>query len=114
LDVLSILEPLETDLIRPIALGLIAALTLGAAAQAQTAPAAAETVYSSKTTLIGTLLDNPATKAVLLKDIPEVVNNPQIDQGRDFTLVQIVQYAPELTPEMLAKIDADLATVPHK
>lgn len=100
-------------MIRPIALGLIAALTLGAVAQAQT-PAAPETVYSSKTTTIGVLLDNPATKAVLLKYIPEVVNNPQIDQGRDFTLEGIVQYAPELTPEMLAKIDADLAQVPHK
>ena len=103
-------------MIRPIALGLIAALTLGAATQvmAQTAPAAAETVYSSKTTKIGTLLDNPDTKAVLVKYIPEVVSNPQIDQGRDFTLVDIVQYAPELTPDMLAKIDADLAKVPHK
>ncbi len=103
-------------MIRPIAIGLIAALALGAAAQvqAQPAPAAAETVYSSKTTTIGVLLDNPDTKAVLVKYIPEVVSNPQIDQGRDFTLEQIVQYAPELTPEMLAKIDADLAKVPHK
>jgi len=105
-------------LIRSIALGLVAAVTLGAVAQAQTAatPAPAATAatpyYSSKTT-IGELLDNPATKAVLVKYIPEVVSNPQIDQGRPYPLNGITDYVPELTPDMLAKIDADLAKVPH-
>ena len=106
-------------MIRSIALGLVAAVTLGAVAQAQTAatPAPAATMsstapyYSSKTT-IGELLDNPATKAVLVKYIPEVVSNPQIDQGRPYPLNGITDYVPELTPEMLAKIDADLAPIP--
>jgi hypothetical protein len=108
--------------IRSIALGLAAAIALGAAAQAQTAatPApvsgttamAASPYYSSKTT-IGELLDNPATKAVLVKYIPEVVSNPQIEQGRPYPLNGITDYVPELTPDMLAKIDADLAKVPH-
>jgi len=104
--------------IRPIALGLVAALTFAAGAQAQSTAAPAPTMtaaatpyYSSKTT-IGELLDNPATKAVLVKYIPEVVSNPQIDQGRPYPLAGITDYVPELTPALLAKIDADLATIP--
>jgi hypothetical protein len=96
----------------------MAALTLAAGAQAQSTTAtptptagAATPYYSSKTT-IGELLDNPATKAVLVKYIPEVVSNPQIDQGRPYPLAGITEYVPELTPELLAKIDADLAVVP--
>ena len=46
--------------------------------------------YSSTKSTLGELLDNPATKAVLLKWIPDVVNNPQIEQGRPYTLVDIV------------------------
>ena len=94
---------------RPFALGLAAAL-------AMTVPAvvmAAEAAYSSKS-LIGDLLDNPETKAVLLKHIPNVVNDPMIEQGRGFPLEGIVQFVPELTPEVLAKIDADLAKVQKK
>ena len=101
-------------MIRPVALGLVAALAFTAVAQAQTAPApaaAAAPYYSSKTT-IGELLDNPATKAVLMKYIPQVVTNPQIDQGRPYPLAGITEYVPELTPEMLAKIDKDLAPIP--
>ncbi len=104
-------------MIRPAALGLAAALVFGAAAVAQTPPAApaaaAATGYSVKST-VGDLLDNPATKAVLEKYVPEVVSNPQIEQGRPFPLEGIAPYAPTLTPEMLAKIDADLKAVPAK
>jgi hypothetical protein len=94
-------------------LGLAAALTLGSIAQAQApAPAAASAPAYSSATKIGILLDNPATKAVLLAIIPDVVNNPQIDQGRDMQLLEIAQYVPTLTPEVYAKIDAELAKVP--
>ena len=104
-------------MIRPAALGLVAALALGAAAVAQTPPAAPAaapaTGYSVKST-VGDLLDNPATKAVLEKYVPEVVSNPQIEQGRPFPLEGIAPYAPSLTPEMLAKIDTDLKAIPAK
>jgi hypothetical protein len=94
-------------------LGLAAALTLGSVAQAQApAPAAAAAPAYSSATKIGILLDNPATKAVLMQFIPDVVNNPQIEQGRDLQLLEIAQYVPELTPAMYAKIDAALAKVP--
>ena len=95
-------------MIRAAAFALALAFTSAAAAQAP-APA-----YSVAATTIGELLDNPATKAVLNKYIPEVVSHPQIDQGRPMTLPQIVEYAPQLTPELLAKIDADLKTVAKK
>lgn len=103
-------------MIRPAALGLAAALVFGAAAVAQTPPAAAAasaTGYSVKST-VGDLLDNPATKAVLEKYVPEMVSNPQIEQGRPFPLEGIAAYVPTLTPEMLAKIDTDLKAVPAK
>ncbi len=105
---------------KPVVLGVIAALACSAAASAQTPPAAPmakpaaaapAAAFSVKST-VGDLLDNPDTKAVLLKHVPEVVNNPQIEQGRPFPLEGIAPYAPQLTPEMLAKIDADLAKVP--
>ena len=104
-------------MIRLVSLGVIVALAAASDAQGQTstpAPAAAAHAYSTSTTPIGDLLDNPATKAVLIKWIPEVVNDPRIDQGRLYTLQDIVTYVPALTPEMLAKIDADLVVIPVK
>ncbi len=86
-------------------LGLAVALAFGPLAQA---PAAA---YSSTST-VGALLDNPAAKAVLMQFIPDVVTNPQIDQGRGMQLRELAQYAPALTPEMFARIDAELAKLP--
>ena len=107
-------------MIRPVILGLVVAIVAAAAAQAQTTTSSTTTttttaaaVYSSTTTPLGDLLDNPAAKAVLVKWIPDVVNDPRIDQGRAYTLADIVQYVPQLTPQMLANIDADLAKIPH-
>lgn len=75
-----------------------------------TAPAPA---YSTATTDIGTLLDNPATKAVIDKHMPGFSGNPQIDMARSMTLKQIQQFAgDQITDEVLAKVDADLAKIP--
>jgi hypothetical protein len=86
---------------------------------AQTTPAAAATssaatpYYSTEETPLGDLLDNPDTKAVLEKHIPQVINNDQIDQARGMTLKAIQPYAGEtLTDKILAEIDADLKDVP--
>ena len=102
-------------MIRPAMLGVAAALLFTAAAPAAFAqdPPAASTGYSVKST-IGDLLDNPATKAVLQKYVPEMVASDQIEQGRPFPLEGITAYVPTLTPEVLAKIDADLKKVPAK
>ena len=98
-----------------IAAGL-AILAASGAAIAQPAPAAAAADhYSTSTTPIGTLLDDPAAKAVLVKYIPAVVSNPQIDMARGMTLKDTEQYAPDMmSDDTLAKIDAELAKLPAK
>jgi hypothetical protein len=68
--------------------------------------------FSVQTSTIGELLDNPSAKAVFEKYLPEIVANPQLEQGRAMTLPDIVQYAPEITPDKLAAIDADLKALP--
>jgi para-nitrobenzyl esterase len=82
------------------------------AAPAQTAPA---TPYSVETTKIGALLDTPALLVIFKKYLPDIVSNPQVDQGRDLTLPDIVQYVPEIvTPEKLAAIDTELKALPQQ
>lgn len=97
-------------------LAIAAALAAAVAAPAYAAdpaPAAAPApAYSTAGTDIGTLLDNPATKAVLDKHIPGFADNPQIEMARPMTLRQIQQFAgDQITDEALAKIDADLAAI---
>ena len=85
------------------------------AAPAPAAPAAstAAPAYSVATTTIGDLLDKPALKAIFEKYLPDVVHNDQIEQGRDLTLPEIVQYAPDVvTPDKLAAIDTELKALP--
>ena len=93
------------------------ATVLGTAAPAfaeaaATAPAPA---WSTATSTIGDLLDNPATKAVLEKHVPEFVGNAQIEMARGMTLKAIQAFAGDaLSDAKLAEIDADLAQVPAK
>lgn len=66
--------------------------------------------YSTADTDIGTLLDNPKTKAVLDRHLPGFADNPQIAMARAMTLKQIQGFAADtVTDVVLAKIDADLA-----
>ncbi len=84
-----------------------------AASGSVSSSSAATPYYSTDETPLGDLLDNPATKAVLEKHIPQVINNDQIDQARGMTLKAIQQYAAEvLTDKVLAEIDADLKNIP--
>ena len=88
-----------------------AAVLAQAAAPAATAAAA----YSTSSTPIGDLLDDPATKALLEKHIPGMTTNEQIDMARGMTLKDIQQYAPDqVTDKALAALDADLAKLPAK
>lgn len=69
--------------------------------------------YSTADTDLGTLLDDPAAKAILVKHLPQLVSNPQIEQGRSMTLKQLQGYAADVvTDEALKKIDDDLARIP--
>jgi opacity protein-like surface antigen len=94
----------------------LAAATAAPAYAADPAPAAAPAPaagYSTAATDIGTLIDNPATKAVLDKHMPGFSANPQIDMARSMTLKQVQGFAADqMTDEVLAKIDADLAKIP--
>jgi hypothetical protein len=96
------------------------ALGTGTGAQAEApaapaAPAASAAAYSTATTELGTLLDDPAAKAIIDKHIPELSSNPQIEMARSMTLKTIQAYAADqITDEKLALIDADLAKLPAK
>ena len=79
---------------------------------AQAAPAAAK--LTTEDTDIATLLANPAAKAVLTKHIPSIVGNDQINMAGSMTLRALQSYSPELTDDVLNKIDADLAKLPAK
>jgi hypothetical protein len=90
---------------------LLAALMVSAGAAYTAAPAH----YSVSTTLIGTLLDDPAAAAVIKKLAPTAFANEMFKtQGRDLTLKGVQQYEPEFTDENLAKIQAELDKLPAK
>lgn len=94
---------------------LFAAMLAAASCGALAAPAIADPApaYSVETTDLGTLLDNPATKAVLMKHIPLVAGNEQINAARSMTLRQVQQFAADALPDAtLAAIQADLAKLP--
>ena len=102
-------------LVAAIGLGLMAA----PAAFAQTAPAQpaasapAAPHYTLDDSTIGDMLDNPATKAILEKHIPDVVKGEGIDRARGMTLPAIQPYSQgKISDEQLAAIDKELATVP--
>jgi para-nitrobenzyl esterase len=100
---------------------IVAATVLAPGAPAVAAEAASAVApatmpaYSTSETDIGTLLDNPATRAVLEKHMASMVSNPRFEQARAMTLKQVQSAAPQiLTDELLAKVDADLAKIPAK
>ncbi len=99
---------------------LVAALLLGSSvangAFVQPAMAAeAAAGYSVEATEIGTLLDDPAAKAILEKHLPEFMASGRTEAARGFTLKTLAQYRPEIfTEKALADIQAELAKLPPK
>lgn len=88
-------------------------------AQTKSAPAAtsaaATSIYTSSNTPIGTLLDDPAAKAIVEKHIPGMTTNDQIEMARGMTLKAVQQYSPdEVTDARLAAIDAEFAKLKQK
>jgi hypothetical protein len=93
----------------------LALLSLTTAAVAESPDPGAPAAYSTAATEIGTLLDDPAARAILDKHIPEFTANEQVDMSRGMTLRSIQEFAPDmLTNDRLAAIDADLAALPPK
>jgi para-nitrobenzyl esterase len=74
-------------------------------------PPAAAGKMTTAATPLGDLLDNPGSKAVLAKYAPVLTQGGQVDQARPMTLKALQQYMPDLTDEVLGKIDAELAKV---
>jgi para-nitrobenzyl esterase len=83
---------------------------------AQTPPkTAAHAAYSTSDTDIGTLLDDPAARAIVDKHVPGFSSGDQIDMARGMTLKAIQQFAADtLTDKVLAEIDAELAKLSPK
>lgn len=71
--------------------------------------------YNVETTEIGTLLDDPAAKAILEKYLPEFMASGRTDGARGLTLKTLAQYRPEMfTDKVLADIQAELSKLPPK
>ncbi len=95
-------------------LGLMAAPAFAAPAPAAAPTAAAAPAaagkYNVAETEIGTLLDDPAAKAIVEKHIPGFTTNEQVDMARGMTLKDVQQYASDqITDASLTAIQADFA-----
>ena len=102
-----------TSLAAGLALALASTAAFADDAKPAAAPAAA--TYTTASTTIGALLDDPAAKQVLVKHLPNLAGSPQIEMARGMTLKDTQQFAPNMvTDEVLTKIDADLAKLPAK
>jgi para-nitrobenzyl esterase len=101
---------------KPFVIAAMLAAAMPAAGFAQTAPSAeapAAPFYSTSKTTIGALIDNPATKAIFAKYLPEVLADERLPQALGMTLKDAQPYAPEMiTDEKLAKMDEELKTIP--
>lgn len=65
-------------------------------------------VYTTKSTLVGVILDDPPARDIVDTYLPGFSTNPQIDQGRGFTLSFMQKFDREvITDEVLANIDRD-------
>jgi hypothetical protein len=85
-------------------------------ALAQAPPASASAAhYSTATTDIGALIDDPAAHAIVDKYLPGVLSGDRIDMARSMTLKAIQPYSGDkITDKALADIDAELAKLPPK
>ncbi len=100
-----------------VAIALVVSSVTGVvAAQDASSPAAAtKAAYTTDDTELGTLLDDPAARAVLDKHIPTIIKSENIDMARSMTLKTLQQYSPDtLTDTILAAIDADFAKLSAK
>jgi para-nitrobenzyl esterase len=71
--------------------------------------------FSVDTTPLGELLDNPAARAVVLKHLPMIVDNPRVEMLRGITLsVGRTMSNTMISEDALKAIDAELATLPAR
>jgi len=91
----------------------LSALPLAPASFAQTAPApAAAAAKYNLDTPIQDIVANPAAKAAFDAALPGVSTHESYEMFKGMSLNQLKTYAADkLTPEVLAKVEKDLATV---
>ena len=79
---------------------------------ADNAKAPTTVAYTTTDTDIGTILDNPALKAIVDKYIPNFSSGDNVDMARSMTLKGIQQFAPDvITDQVLSQIDAEFSKV---
>jgi hypothetical protein len=93
------------------ALALTTALA-GGATLGFSAPAQAAARYSVDSSLIGDLLANDTTKAIVLKYLPDLMSSPYFDQVKGMTLKALSGFPQsQLTEAKLKALQADLDAV---
>ena len=75
--------------------------------------------YDVATTRMGVLLDDPASRAVLEKYIPKLIESPDLQQATSMSLKDMQQalqpYSPDiLSDKVLAQIQAEFDKLPPK
>ena len=69
--------------------------------------------WSTAHSELGSLLDNPATRAIVARHLPVALETASAAvQARNMTLKVLKAFVPGVTDEVLAKIDAELKLVP--
>lgn len=93
-------------------IALTTALVMGSgAAVALASPPA----FSTATSTIGEILDDPAAKAVVEKHLPKVFTNPRIRMARPLTLKGLQRFAKDgVSDGALTAIDKDFAGLAAK
>lgn len=75
----------------------------------------AATAYSVESTEIGALLDNPATKAVLVKHAPDLVRNDSFAAWRELTIRTVQKLVGQtLSDAQIDAIQADFGELAKK
>lgn len=98
---------IRCTILRKAAVGLLAWISITGGAT-DTSP-----VQLTVDSTVGQLLDNPAARAVLQRQVPVFVQSPQINAARGLSLRSLKLYAPDvLSDAKLQGIDAELASTP--
>ena len=72
-------------------------------------------VYTTGSTLVGVILDDPDARAIVDSYLPGFSTHPDIDQGRGFTLNFMQKFDRNtITDEVLANINADFEALAKK
>ncbi len=68
--------------------------------------------YSTATSTVGELLDNPQTRAIVLRHYPHILEFGMLEKARTLPIGQFATYVPaQFPPEELPNLDAELANL---